>query len=226
MEERHTSDFAKNFLAWMNSGKSPALTYGSEPLKGAKRKIKEPIYKEWRRVGHARKLVHLKKPSSSSHLEREKVFKMTAPQLASALDHVAGESQKRARKTAIKLWLSVPGNTAELLTEARAARHRQEKTARKQANRTILDSYTKEALRAMPYPEFLESDYWRTVRKIVLSRDKHRCTDCATDRNLQVHHLSYRHHGAEHRNLKDLVTLCRPCHEKRHTQGQSERHAA
>ncbi len=77
---------------------------------------------------------------------------------------------------------------------------------------------TPEQLRAMPYEMFLSSPYWQYVRKIVFfnkfhGRDPH-CTTCgAKGEVLDIHHLTYEHHGDEHNHLEDLMVVCRPCHE-------------
>jgi 5-methylcytosine-specific restriction endonuclease McrA len=66
------------------------------------------------------------------------------------------------------------------------------------------------------YALFLRSIYWRDTRKKVLKRDNYTCTKCGCKKNLQVHHLSYEHHGNEHLFLEDLTTLCKKCHEFEH----------
>lgn len=66
------------------------------------------------------------------------------------------------------------------------------------------------------YQDFLKSDYWGEVRSQVLHRDSNVCQQCGAKTNLQVHHLSYDHHGDELNHLDDLTTLCRVCHSKVH----------
>lgn len=68
------------------------------------------------------------------------------------------------------------------------------------------------------YQEFLNGDYWQTVRKVILERDNYTCQHCGATRNLQVHHLTYEHHGREHLFPEDLLTLCRSCHEQVHSE--------
>lgn len=65
------------------------------------------------------------------------------------------------------------------------------------------------------YQQFLETAYWADVRSRVLARDKH-CQYCGKSNHLQVHHLTYQHHGKEHEHLEDLVTLCQQCHSEIH----------
>ena len=73
-----------------------------------------------------------------------------------------------------------------------------------------------ENLRNKTYQEFLGSEYWHNVRKLVWKRDKYRCLRCESEKNLQTHHITYEHHFEEHLYLEDLETLCKDCHEKEH----------
>lgn len=66
------------------------------------------------------------------------------------------------------------------------------------------------------YEQFLQGDYWKDIRQLVLSRDNHTCQHCADTSRLHVHHLTYQHHGEEHLYLDDLITLCESCHRKEH----------
>lgn len=66
------------------------------------------------------------------------------------------------------------------------------------------------------YEKFLQSDYWHQVRDWILARDDHTCQHCGSTTRLQVHHLTYEHHGEEHLHPEDLLTLCRSCHEEVH----------
>jgi len=69
-----------------------------------------------------------------------------------------------------------------------------------------------------PYKEYLKSDRWKKLRKIVLNRDNNKCIVCGTRYNLQVHHLHYK--GIyENMDFKtdQLVTLCKKCHDIEHS---------
>lgn len=66
------------------------------------------------------------------------------------------------------------------------------------------------------YQAFLKTNYWFNVREKVLKRDGYKCQNCGSKRKLQVHHKTYKHHYKEHKHLKDLVTLCEPCHQSIH----------
>lgn len=65
------------------------------------------------------------------------------------------------------------------------------------------------------YQEFLQSEYWKKIRQIVLQRDVY-CQYCKSSTYLQVHHLTYKHHGFEDTHLEDLITLCQQCHSEIH----------
>ena len=70
-------------------------------------------------------------------------------------------------------------------------------------------------LRALTYPDFLHTVYWREVKRAVIYFAGGRCRFC-NQAGWQVHHLSYEHHGAEHRHLADLILLCGECHVDTH----------
>lgn len=77
-------------------------------------------------------------------------------------------------------------------------------------------SWRKTATDSRSYSEFLQSDYWLSVKKSILERDQHNCQKCGNKTNLHVHHLTYVNHGSEHENLNDLITICESCHDKEH----------
>lgn len=66
------------------------------------------------------------------------------------------------------------------------------------------------------YDNHLNSGYWKSVRNLVIARDGGRCLVCNTDKNLHVHHRTYKNVGNEAENLGDLSTLCQCCHELFH----------
>lgn len=71
-------------------------------------------------------------------------------------------------------------------------------------------------LRAMLYKDFVKTLYWKSIvlrRKYI---DGMICTKCGAKNNLEVHHLTYEHHGDERHHFEDLITLCNGCHEKLH----------
>lgn len=66
------------------------------------------------------------------------------------------------------------------------------------------------------YYRFLKSKYWDIIRKIVLKRDKYRCTVCGYKYNLQIHHTTYKHLYNEHNHIEDLLTVCGKYHYEFH----------
>lgn len=71
-------------------------------------------------------------------------------------------------------------------------------------------------IKAMPYPEFLDTIYWKTVRDFVVERHGGNCQSCLSARAVNVHHRTYENHGREHLHLGDLMPVCRTCHEILH----------
>jgi 5-methylcytosine-specific restriction endonuclease McrA len=91
------------------------------------------------------------------------------------------------------------------------------KAGRKEAKRlTKLPYETTEQLRKLSYKEFLQSKYWKLVRKKVLARDHNACVICKSTIKLHVHHDTYKHHYNELKHLEDLMTLCSVCHQEHH----------
>lgn len=70
-------------------------------------------------------------------------------------------------------------------------------------------------LHRMPYPDYLQTDEWKTLRKIVIRRAQMRCEWCGRrDQKWNVHHLTYERRGYE--RLEDLALLCETCHHNYH----------
>lgn len=71
-------------------------------------------------------------------------------------------------------------------------------------------------LKAMPYPEYLQSSEWRATRARKLYSVGNRCQVCnSATPPLEVHHRTYEHLGAE--PDEDLTALCHECHTLFHT---------
>lgn len=69
----------------------------------------------------------------------------------------------------------------------------------------------------MAYEEQLKTSEWQYVRQRVMERDRFRCQECKTERNLQVHHKYYtKGLKAWEYNDSALVTLCDKCHKFEH----------
>lgn len=73
-------------------------------------------------------------------------------------------------------------------------------------------------LKALPYPEYLQTPHWLKLRDEHLKRSKYRCQICNKNGKLNVHHRTYERRGEE--DVKDLVTLCEDCHTIFHNQGK------
>lgn len=121
-------------------------------------------------------------------------------------------------------WLTQkhrPAKTVEsLINAANGARHlkavkegREEKSGKKIPKPPSRD---KNKSPKENYYDFLQSDYWRYVRKLKLKQCGNKCQICGSKKDLNIHHNTYAHHGQEHKHLEDLVVLCRKCHEKFH----------
>ena len=68
--------------------------------------------------------------------------------------------------------------------------------------------------RAARNREYYESDEWKKKRRQKLKASGYTCELCGSAINLQVHHISYSHFGAE--PLEDLIVLCAKCHKTLH----------
>lgn len=74
-------------------------------------------------------------------------------------------------------------------------------------------------LSKMKYSDFLNTEYWKKLREIILKRFDNKCSLCGTHKwngakELHVHHNSYDHRGYEF--YSDLIVLCKSCHQKYH----------
>lgn len=66
------------------------------------------------------------------------------------------------------------------------------------------------------YESYMSSSEWRSIRAIVLSRDKNTCQGCLSAPANEVHHKTYEHFGQEF--AFELISLCKPCHERMHVE--------
>jgi 5-methylcytosine-specific restriction endonuclease McrA len=64
--------------------------------------------------------------------------------------------------------------------------------------------------------EYLQSERWKTKRKLVMQRDSNTCQACLQAPAEEVHHRTYARIGAE--PAFDLVSLCGPCHRRLHAE--------
>ena len=86
------------------------------------------------------------------------------------------------------------------------------------------DDFCDQGIRVTPrydgnYADYLKTDHWIALRRTMLQRAGSFCQRCHRQmRRLEVHHIDYRHLGAERDH--DLVVLCRPCHAAEHGRGR------
>lgn len=73
------------------------------------------------------------------------------------------------------------------------------------------------------YHDLLQDPRWRRKKNEILHRDRHRCRNCGSGRELQVHHRQYRVIRSSRKYLmpwdyhsRYLITLCNRCHESGH----------
>lgn len=76
--------------------------------------------------------------------------------------------------------------------------------------------YIEDYIKQMKYSDFLKTPYWSAIAERVKIRAKNSCQVCNSTENLNVHHRSYKNHGAELYHMEDLVCLCKKCHTKYH----------
>jgi len=108
-------------------------------------------------------------------------------------------------------------HTAEWVKEQREAIKKFNKKVKPAKKRKLRKVKTRERkIKFENYRTFLHSEYWKRIRNKVLKRDEYTCRKCGSTYNLQVHHKTYENHGAEHKHLNDLITLCNFCHTLEH----------
>lgn len=78
-------------------------------------------------------------------------------------------------------------------------------------------------IKKMKYNDFLKTQYWRSITKYMKEIACNKCSCCGSDKTLQVHHKTYKHHGKEIFYLNDLVVLCRKCHTNEHERLKQEK---
>lgn len=78
-------------------------------------------------------------------------------------------------------------------------------------HRTLL---IKEKEDYMPYVDYLKTEHWSKVRKMMLNKSAYKCQLCSSKEKLNVHHNNYNHMWNETEN--DLIVLCEKCHKKFH----------
>jgi 5-methylcytosine-specific restriction endonuclease McrA len=80
-------------------------------------------------------------------------------------------------------------------------------------------------IETITYNKLLLLEPWRRKREVILRRDKNKCRNCGSAKQLQIHHRQYHVHPVtgDKRDPWDydnrfLVTLCETCHASGHKQ--------
>ena len=68
----------------------------------------------------------------------------------------------------------------------------------------------------------LNINSWCDVRGQVMARDHHKCNDCDSTENLEVHHIKPICEGGNEFDLDNCITLCHDCHVKAHSKLKKE----
>ncbi|MGO9843605.1 MAG: HNH endonuclease [Candidatus Acidiferrales bacterium] len=61
----------------------------------------------------------------------------------------------------------------------------------------------------------LTDEEYASLRRRVLERDRWRCQNCGSSKDLHVHHLTRRSKLGDDA-LENLITLCATCHQRQH----------
>ena len=64
------------------------------------------------------------------------------------------------------------------------------------------------------YRKYLKSEHWINFRDEALNHYGRKCSNCGSEKSLNVHHLTYKNRG--HEKLEDVVVLCHNCHNEIH----------
>lgn len=111
----------------------------------------------------------------------------------------------------------------ELTRTAYCPKHTEEMNIKRQKNRNYTDrKYNKDRkTRDKEAYMFYHSDEWQSIRKLALVRDQGLCQDCKIQGKVtvaeQVHHIIPIKDNWESRySLKNLISLCHNCHNRRH----------
>ena len=78
-------------------------------------------------------------------------------------------------------------------------------------------SHLAEKVKSVSYKDFLRSEYWNEIKKMVHKRDGNKCTVCGNHGEMHVHHTTYKNVRMEYKHLSDLQLLCSKCHYNIHS---------
>jgi len=69
----------------------------------------------------------------------------------------------------------------------------------------------KNSLNSISYMNYLITDHWEIQKRKIHKRHK-TCVACNSDKNLHVHHRTYKNKGDVGKESNDLFLLCKECH--------------
>jgi len=92
------------------------------------------------------------------------------------------------------------------------AKHRKERKQKKKKHRNR-NKFSLPQFKGT-YLEYLQSPHWKRFRKMALADRHYACERCKAQGGLEIHHKHYDHLG--HESLRDVLVLCRACHEDEH----------
>jgi hypothetical protein len=79
----------------------------------------------------------------------------------------------------------------------------------------IINAVAVAYLRSLPYDVYLQTRHWQSFRRLLLQWRGRVCEVCgATDREIHIHHLTYKTLGEE--GPGDVRVLCADCHARLH----------
>lgn len=73
------------------------------------------------------------------------------------------------------------------------------------------------------YRDYLSSEWWKTIRRIILKRDAFSCRGCGKHQCNEVHHFTYNKSSLLGAAPECLITLCRDCHQQIEFEGSRKR---
>lgn len=96
---------------------------------------------------------------------------------------------------------------------------KRKKKAKKKLKKTTFGGPTPKKMaefKAMSYKNYLRSNYWKRVKRLIQKKYKFTCQICGGHSSLEVHHKRYVTRGTEHKDLSCLTLLCGLCHMETH----------
>ncbi len=81
--------------------------------------------------------------------------------------------------------------------------------------------HIRDHIKEMDYNDFLQTPYWKAIAYECRRKAGWKCSLCSAKGTLHVHHRTYEIHGSEIDHIeKDLIVLCKQCHETFHSERQ------